>query len=533
MKKKFIKQIATIKQVLKELSGGLIENCKTKERPDGIGLDSDSNFEIASAGQKEEFASISDPKIREAPFKAMVLFLKMYLKPRVNQEDFNNIFNNIFEVDDVRMKKNQVTYVLFEKSHNPALVLEEETFKMLTDTNMFRSTETIFNIKIYVQEFLRTLDGYEFQVTEAEYEKILKVTKEKFESRIVNCPYPCPSCGKFCEKEIHPHGGKCRIMTGHQICSMGGKVWNTNEDKTAILLMCEDYNDDTQVLIPGQNMEWGKFKEKCGDQWDWTLPMDQEYVTLQEENRDRMKNIWNKFGREILKYYGNRGTHIAYIPYTSPEEIYGSLFLLKYYVCFVIDGTNQMPIEYIKKWVSDTITDSQLEGKSKFRVIVYHGHDSTDCVEKFPNGSGFTSDAKSIQGFLENITTYGNEKNEFAMLHGLATAGKESDWKLGFGIENIIAHYYVEPTNGCFDIFAAQGKCDRGCLFDWKEDINDRINKINIQYKRSRLIPYSHPEYISRDITCASSETPSGLNLNFGKKFRPKTQIFIDYKTEN
>ena len=165
---------------------------------------------------------------------------------------------------------------------------------------------------------------------------------------------------------------------------MGGKVWNTNKDRTAILIMCEDYKDDTQVLIPGQNMKWWEFKDKCGDQWDWSLPNDEKYVELQTENREKMKNIWNKFGREILQYYANKGTHIKYIPYTSLKEIYEFLFTPNSYVCFVIDGTNLMgdTFMYIKHWVLGLMRD--LEGKSYFKVVVYHGHCLLrKCVDNF------------------------------------------------------------------------------------------------------------------------------------------------------
>ena len=52
----------------------------------------------------------------------------------------------------------------------------------------------------------------------------------------IGCLHQCPSCGKYCDKE-DGHGGKCQITTGHQICSMGGKVWrNKEEDMAAVLI---------------------------------------------------------------------------------------------------------------------------------------------------------------------------------------------------------------------------------------------------------------------------------------------------------
>ena len=557
MEKIFLKQIAIVKSALTEFLEGLERMCAEKDRLHEVGTDSDSNFEVPEAAATQDSAS----KSRESPFKAMVLFLEKYLDPKVSPEKFNNLFNGSFEVDSVIMQKHHDTYVLFEKPFNQTHVLDEDIFNMLTDTNMFRCTETIFNIKVYVLEFLRTLNCYKYHVTEAEYENILKATKEQFESHVINCPYQCPSCGKFCEREIHPHGGKCQIMTGHQLCSMGGNVWNTNEDRTAILLMCEDYMDDTPVLTPGQNMKWSEFKEKCGDQWDWSLPIDEKYVALQRKNRDKMKNIWNKFGWEILKYYSNKGIHITYIPYTSPEEIYKSLFIPNYYVCFVIDGANQKCVSfgssYYKYYVSSSMKRYTNEGTAYFRVIIYHGHglDDQECTERFPYNSEFTSDEKSIEHFLQNISLYG-EGNESAMLHGLASAATESDWKTGLGVKNIIDHSYVEPTNGHFDVFTAKGNCSQGCRIDWKTNFRDKMDELKIGYDKQRHLNNTHPESFRRSIISRSLKTPNILkesnpltriskrpleslnpknptvpNLNPIKP-KPQAQIYINYKTD-
>ena len=533
MKGRFIKQLKTIRSVLTEFSEGLVAMCTKQECPEGIGLDADSNFEVTDEPSTGDSACGADPKTRVIPFKAMVLFLEMYLNPNVKSEQFVKFFSDLFEVDGVKMQTHHDTYVLFEKPQNPTQVLDEDLFKKLSDTNMFSSTEIIFNIKAYVQGFLRTLDCYEYQVTEDEYEYILKATKEKFEACVINCPSKCPSCGKFCEKEIHSQEGKCQILTGHQICSMGGNVWNNNEEKTAILLMCEDYKEDSPVLILGQNMKWSDFKEKCGDQWDWNFPTDERYVTLQKENRERMKTMWNKFGREILNYYASRGTEITYIPYTSPEKIHKSLFLNNYYICFVIAGTELMrnAFKYARKWVSEVMKNSKIEGPSKFKVIVYHGHHHSESIKKFPDNSGFTSDARRIKYFLKNSKTFGREKNEATMLHGLATAAKESDWTLGFGIINLLVHFYVEPTRAHFNAFTSKGSCDYGCHFNWETDIKDRMNKMNIEFKYHRLINSSHPRYkYGKPI---NDQTSSGVNLKARVDSELAPQIFIQYKKDN
>ena len=534
MRYTFTEQIAKVELVLNEFLERLLAECQKLDRLEDIGSDSDSNFEVVDETITEENACNLNPKTRFAPFNAMVFFLEIYLNPKASAEEFRNLFKGVFRVNDINIKKKNQTYVLFEKPHNPIGVLDKETFKMMSESNMFRSTETIFNIKVYVQEFLRTLNGYEYQVTKAEYENILKTTKELFEADATSCPYQCPSCGKFCEREIHPQGGKCRIMTGHQMCSMGGKVWNINKDRTAILLMCDEYTDGTQVLIPGQNLTWCEFKENYGDQWDWSLPTDEKYVVLQRENRDKMKRIWNKFGREILKYYANKGTQITYVPYTSREEIYRSLFSLNYYICFVIDGTGLMfgSINIFGKCVSEIIEET-LGETVYFKIIVYHGHavSGLKCVEKFPNNREFTTDANSIQTFLERINTYCSEGNELAMLHGLATATTETDWKSGFGVKNVIFHFYMEHTKGYFNILTARGKCDQGCQFYWERDIRDKMDALIIEYQPTVYINYSHPDY--HRIKHLNEQSSTEDKSKRFKKLNPKAQIFINLKADN
>ena len=79
--------------------------------------------------------------------------------------------------------------------------------------------------------------------------------KSDFETNMIGCPSLCPSRGKFCEREIHTNEGKCQIRTGHQISSMGGKVWNVDKDNTAVLFMCDVYQEQTQIFSPN----WGEF----------------------------------------------------------------------------------------------------------------------------------------------------------------------------------------------------------------------------------------------------------------------------------
>ena len=92
----------------------------------------------------------------------------------------------------------------------------------------------------------------------------------------------------------------------------------------AVLKMCNDYKDDSQFIVEEVEMSWGQFKEKSGSTWDWNLPTEQEYLSLQRHNRDKMIKIWNKFGEAILQYHRNNGREIKYIPYTSVDDVYKS-----------------------------------------------------------------------------------------------------------------------------------------------------------------------------------------------------------------
>ena len=240
-------------------------------------FDSDSIFMIYD---KQD---VSEEREKESLLKSAVIYLQMYLDPSVTQEQLQTFFNDFFQVDGIKMKK-QKNGCLCVKPKNPDLILDNQTFKKLTNTKMFNSVH-IFNIHQYINEFKFVLESYHFELSRAKLEEIIEPLREECSSLIINCPSQCPSCGKLCERELHPHGGRCQIRTGHQMCSMGGKVWENDEENTAILLMCDDYKDDTKVQVPGHKMNWGKFKEKTGNEWDWTLPSDREYRMLQKNHR--------------------------------------------------------------------------------------------------------------------------------------------------------------------------------------------------------------------------------------------------------
>ncbi|KAI6658695.1 hypothetical protein LOD99_10969 [Oopsacas minuta] len=474
MTQKFLKQIGTLKQILTDFLSDL--NTSGSEQK---AFDSENNFELADLQACKD----KDPellmKARESPFKAMVSFLRMYLDPKV---------------DEVQIKKSD-TYILCKKHTNPANLLDEDSFKRLTNTKMFNS-ENIFNISEYIEQFLSVLNCYKYEVTKADFREMTKHIREEFEKNGIGCPAQCPSCGKLCEREIHPNDGKCQLKTGHQICSMGGKVWNNDGKNTAVLLMCDDYKENTKVILPGQRMNWGEFKEKCENEWDWMLPKDEKYVTYQQNNREKMKEIWNKFGRGILEYHEKRGTKIKYIPYISSDEVYKTLLSIKYYICFVIDGTGSMctDIERARISVNQFIKKYKERGsETEFKVVIYRDHCDSNIIEKFPNDNKFTSQHKTIQNFLETVKANGGGDYPEAVLDGLATAATQCDWKNQLGARNILIHIYDAPPHGDFPNYESHYSrsnkshcccCNHGtlCNFDWERDVWANMHKFQIQY---------------------------------------------------
>ena len=277
---------------------------------------------------------------------------------------------------------------------------------------------------------------------------------------------------------------------------MGGKVWNHDENKTAVLYMCDDYQDHTNLVIQGRASTWARFKTIWGDQWDWTMPEDEEYVALQENNREFMINIWNKFGKAILNYYSTRDTKISFVPYTSSEELSNSISL-KYFICFVIDGTVSMATEIRKTRISvERFIDryKELAYNSEFRVVIYRDHCDKHVIETFPKYNGFTIKHTEIQDFLSSVQAVGGGDFPEAALDGLATA-TESEWKTTPDVKNIVIHIYDAPPHGDFPYYnlhdsksnikyccCCNHELPTGCRYNWDRDVWDGFRKFDIHY---------------------------------------------------
>ncbi|KAI6659793.1 Interferon-induced very large GTPase 1 [Oopsacas minuta] len=489
MKSTFLEQLKLIKAAI----ANFLENILSINS-EGIAFDSDTNFELADRETYEEH--ISEPKLRESPLKANALYLEMYFNPNVTPEEFKTFFQDTFEVNGIKMLKRQRYWSLCDKPEDLNIRLDKYTFKKLQYTKMFNS-ENIYNAYSYMREFLSTLNCYEYEMTMNEFRKIVRYLEDEYEALIVSCPAKCPSCGKLCERELHMHGEKCQIKTGHQICSMGGKVWRIDEDKTAVLITCDDYRESTEVKIPGKNMKWSVFKEQTGNEWDWTkVQSDEDYRTLQENNREKMMRIWNKFGRGILNYHAKTGTKITYIPYVSFEKVLKTVGIFDFRICFVIDGTGSMAndIDRARISVGQLISKYKKGHKSVFAIVIYRDHcDGEDLIEMFPVDSRFTINHQSVQNFLEGVKVFGGGDGPEAVLDGLAMAINKFTHSDNIWLRNMIIHIFDSPPHGDFPNYKSHSAgsdkqncccCNKGglCEFEWESDVWDTIRELKIEY---------------------------------------------------
>ena len=498
-----------------------------------IKFDSDSIFMI------DDKLNVSAEREKECLLKSPVIYLQKYLDPDVPQKQLQTFLNSSFKIDGIKMKKKKDDSILCDKPKDPCLILDNGTFKKLTNTRMF-SSEQIFNIHQYIEEFISTLQKYQFELSRAKLEEIIEPLREEYSSLVINCPSHCPSCGKLCDRELHPYGGRCQIRTGHQICSMGGKVWKNDEERTAILFMCDDYEEYTQVQMSGQKMNWKKFKEVTANEWDWAPPNDREYIMLLENNREKMKKIWDKFGRGILNYHAAKGVNIKYITYSASEEgflKYNPYLLLKksfeisefvdYYICFVIADTEskKSAVERNTNFVSDLMNSYQQYGKSAtFKIVMYDGHrEGKKVIEQLPTDGNFTMNRSIIERMVKKIKIQDGEDGSKSVLEGLATATTKSKWKFSKGVKNIIIHLFDAPPHGVFPYFISHR-----CNVNWRKDVWEKMHKFNISYSAiSRGNQFTGFKYIMR-----TNLGELCNNYYWAKKDdgRSNLSIFIDYE---
>ena len=458
-------------------------------------FNSDNFFEFI----EQEYPECSE--IKKIPFKAMNTYFSKYLNPSVTVSEFNKFLLEVFEIDGIKVQacKNYTLPCKHSKD-----ILDVDSYCKLVKTEIFNDGELIFNIYEYIRNFQLVLKEYVFELREDEFQEMIAPLKGEFKKKMISCPSQCPSCGKFCEREIHTNNGKCQIKTGHQISSMGGKVWNADKDNTAVLFMCDDYKDHNKVILPCGEKNWEDFRDLFGSEWDWDVPNDEKYRLKQQANQRFMKCIWNKFGRGILKYHNEKhSTNISYVPYTSYEEVNEPLLPINYYICFVIDGTGSMNLDITRVRVSvrQLISSFISQGNSaQFRVVIYRDHCDDEILETFPIGNEFTPDHNTVENFLNVVIATGGGDFPEAVLDGLATAATQSEWRCAPGFRNKIIHIFDAPPHGDFpnytehSSYSNKGNCcccnrTTQCDFNWRTDVWDMFKRFNIEYHAINTTP--------------------------------------------
>ena len=430
---------------------------------------SDYNFTIVNIDDLKSF------RAKETPFKAMATYLRNYLDPAITNEGIKRFFDD-FEISGVRMVKSEISILPTEKI-GPKL--NAENFKMLINTSLFNS-ELIFNIQSFISNFQKVLMS-QLSTPSHDPNKVVEFfnqQRSEYLKDALGCKNQCPSCGKFCERGIHNDGSKCQIKTGHQLSSMGGKVWRNDRERTAILFMCDDYQDYMSVRLPGKSMKWDEFKVKCGKEWKWALPNDPNLKVLQKSNREKMRKIWTKFGRGILNYYSRLGTKISFIPFSLKDLEY---CFDDYFICFVIDGTGSMSVDIDKarQSVAKIVKLYEMKNKnSHFKIVIYRDHCDEDIIETFPPDSSFAEYSDGVVDFLSKVETDGGGDGPEAILDGLATAVLKTNWPDQLDKKNLIVHIFDAPPHGDFPNYERHSElswsehcccCNKStlCYYDW------------------------------------------------------------------
>ena len=259
-----------------------------------------------------------------------------------------------------------------------------------------------------------------------------------------------------------------------------------------------------------------------------------------------MRNIWNTFGKGILRYYFEKfGTEIKYIPYTSVDEVFKTQFSVKYNICFVIDGTGSMhhEIERARLSVGQFISKYKERGtESEFKVVIYRDHCDSNIIEMFPNNPKFTPQHEAIQNFLKGVEADGGGDYPEAVLDGLATAATKCEWENKLGSRNVIIHIFDAPPHGDFPDYNSHYNqsnkgncccCNHGtlCHFDWERDVWSNIIKFGVQYhgiNTGRSLP-GFEEVMKSKLgeLCGEFQTVGKEVVNDAI-----LQIFIDFKTK-
>ena len=109
-------------------------------------FNSDNNFSLHESAEPTSFQA------REAPFKAMSVYLSKYLNPMISREQMSNFLEDEFIVDGVRVERSSNSILPLKRFDH---ALDNENFKRLENTNIFH--EFVFDIFLFAttQQFQR------------------------------------------------------------------------------------------------------------------------------------------------------------------------------------------------------------------------------------------------------------------------------------------------------------------------------------------------------------------------------------------
>ena len=427
-------------------------------------------------------------QLNESPVRSMLLYLYYLMNPFYSSDTIRAFFSNEFECNGIKMKL--TSDILLQEKLLNCFDLTQDSFFLIKNTQLF-SAELIFNLYVFVTNFNKFLLESKIIISKNEFSSSISTERTKMLRNSLGCARRCPCCGVFCDKKRHGTG-QCYSSKGHQFASMGGKTWGNDKFRSAIFLCCEHYTDEMVVALPGRLIKWKMFKKTTQNAWDWEI-----HNNCSQAEKDNRKatliKVWDKFGKGILDYHRKRGVEITFKPYEENNLKLESSEIIKFQICFVIDGTGSMGKDIIgvRLSIQNLVNNYKKTNKIiNFRIVIYRDHCDENVIETYPKGKCFILDDKQIIKFLENVVPEGGGDVPEASLDGIAE-GLLSDWDNKDTTRRIIIHSFDAPPHGNFPNYNIHNTnsnpdhcccCSNLCKFDWEKDVWMKMNKLEVEY---------------------------------------------------
>ena len=199
-----------------------------------------------------------------------------------------------------------------------------------------------------------------------------------------------------------------------------------------------------------------------------------------------VKEYWN-----IIQIIGT--STISFRPYEKTNVTLESSTILKFEICFVIDGTGSMgkDIKNVRSSIQRLVELYKKTNKLvEFRTVIYRDHCDIDIIETYPNDNIFIETAHEIISFLANIQPHGGGDDPEASLDGLAE-GLNSNWDRARETRRLIIHVYDAPPHGSFPKYKVHNNnsnpdhcccCSGKCKYDWGKDVWKKMKTLEVEY---------------------------------------------------